>query len=100
MTIRVTDEAIAKLNGEFSESGENFKKTAQELEAVMGEIKNGIIEGEIAQQIYSVYEPQKDAFTKTINKVDEVMEYLNGKSVGLSNTIADSTRTIKNSTNM
>ena len=98
--IRVTDEAIAKLKGEFDESGENFKKNAEQFEAVMTQIKDGIIEGEIARQIYSVYEPQKEAFTKTIAKIDEVMEYLGGKSTGLSSTIADSTDTIKSSTNM
>ena len=81
-------------------TGENFKKNAEQFEAVMTQIKDGIIEGEIARQIYSVYEPQKEAFTKTIAKIDEVMEYLGGKSTGLSSTIADSTDTIKSSTNM
>ena len=32
--IRVTDEAIAKLKGEFDESGENFKKNAEQFESI------------------------------------------------------------------
>ena len=98
--IRVTAEAIAKLKGEFDESAENFKKNAEQFENVMTQIKDGIIEGELAREIYNVYEPQKEAFTKTIAKIDEVMEYLAGKNTGLVNTISETTDTIRSSTVM
>jgi cob(I)alamin adenosyltransferase len=78
-TIIVSQGALDKLKNAIATAGKDYKENYAKLTALMDEITNGDIQGDLATELMNKFSARKEDFEKIQKMIDDAEDYMGMK---------------------
>lgn len=88
-TIVVSEGALNKLKNAIGTAGKDYKENLARLRALMEEITNGDIQGDLATDLMNKFQARKDDFDQIQRMIDDAEEYMGMKGTQFNATVSD-----------
>ena len=79
-TIIVSDSALGQLKNAIATAGKDYKENYARLRALMDEITNGDIQGDLANELKSKFDARRDDFDAIQKVIDDAEDYMGMKT--------------------
>ena len=88
-TIVVSDSALSKLKEAIATAGKDYKENYARLRALMEEITNGDIQGDLATELMQKFEARREDFEKIQKMIDDAENYAGMKGSDFRTTVSN-----------
>jgi hypothetical protein len=88
-TIIVSSGALNKLQNAIATAGKDYKEKLAKLNALMDEITNGDIQGDLADELRSKFLARQDDFKAIQKMIDDAEDYMGMKGSSFNTTISN-----------
>lgn len=88
-TIVVSEGALNKLKNAIATAGKDYKENLAKLRALMEEITNGDIQGDLATELMNKFQARKDDFDQIQKMIDDAEDYMGMKGTQFNTTVSN-----------
>lgn len=88
-TIVVSQGALNKLKEAIATAGKDYKENLAKLRALMDEITNGDIQGDLATELMNKFQARKDDFDAIQKVIDDAEDYMGMKGTAFNTTVSN-----------
>ena len=88
-TIVVSEGALNKLKNAIATAGKDYKENLAKLRALMDEITNGDIQGDLATELMNKFQARKDDFDQIQKMSDDAEDYMGMKGTQFNTTVSN-----------
>ena len=88
-TIIVSEGALNKLKNAIATAGKDYKENLAKLRALMDEITNGDIQGDLADELRSKFLARQDDFKAIQKMIDDAEDYMGMKGTQFNTTVSN-----------
>lgn len=88
-TIVVSEGALNKLKNAIATAGKDYKENLAKLRALMDEITNGDIQGDLATELMNKFQARKDDFDQIQKMIDDAEDYMGMKGTQFNTTVSN-----------
>ena len=87
-TIVVSSSALGKLKDAIATAGKDYKEKLARLNALMEEITNGDIQGDLATELMQKFQARQDDFKAIQKLIDDAEDYMGMKGSDFNSTVS------------
>ena len=88
-TIIVSEGALNKLKNAIATAGKDYKENLARLRALMDEITNGDIQGDLATELMQKFQARKDDFDQIQKMINDAEDYMGMKGSQFNTTVSN-----------
>ena len=88
-TVIVSQGALTKLKDAIATAGKDYKENLARLTALMDEITNGDIQGDLATELMAKFQARQDDFKEIQKLIDDAEDYMGMKGSQFNTTISN-----------